>query len=226
MNKLYAALAMLLLAGCSDGTTPAPIQHYPTTAPHWIMQPGSWAEYEQTVGSAVYNPVTKKIEGITGLTSVNTFRITNLAYQHNGQPAIARVYGAAGVTADTVPVGLNGALVQTSNGTWIGESANGGCLDITPGEPVATIVPLLGEELSIRSTVKQPNGPDFQFQTYYRTDAVGDEVKTTLIEQPDLPGMIVYHYTLDGEIKGIVFGAVMPDNTVPLVTIYTRLNNQ
>jgi hypothetical protein len=34
--------------------------------------------------------------------------------------------------------------------------------------------------------------------------------------------MTVYHYTLDGELKRVVFGAVMADNSVPRLTVYER----
>jgi hypothetical protein len=71
--------------------------------------------------------------------------------------------------------------------------------------------------------VSQPNGPRFPFNTWYCTDAIGPEIRTTLIEQPAAPGMTVYHYTFDGELKRIVFGAVMADNSVPRLTVYERV---
>jgi hypothetical protein len=196
------------------------------------MRPKSFAEYEEyrpehheTLPDAYYDPQEKRLvyRLLEPMNHVQSFRITNLPYMHRGRPAIARVYGPVGVEITEVPADLKNTLVQTDYIGAISEAANAGCLDILPPEPILSTEPKLGETAFRNSVVKQPNGPDFPFNTWYRTDAVGEEVRTTLIEQPDDLGMVVYHYTFDGELKRVVFGAVMADNSVPRLTVYERV---
>jgi hypothetical protein len=175
-------------------------------------------------GTGFYDPEAKRL-GWDGeeVEQVQSFRITNLRYAHNGRPAIARVYGPVGVEQTEVPAGLVNTLVQQTKLGAIREVANAGCLDIWPGEPVLEINTWLGSVITTPNRVKQPNGPDFPFNTWYCTDyADANETRTTLIEQPDAPGMTVYHYVFDGELKRVGFGAVMADNAVPRLTVYER----
>lgn len=218
--------AILALAACSSGGSvpapqPAPIT-FPTS-PLWHMTPGTWVQYQAYLGTGTFDPATGYITiDQSSLKIGDPMRVTYFAAMMPGTantPAIWRCVETYGVT-QTALCPINLALVQQSNGTFIGEAANGTSPAIAPPEPELPLYPVAGQALTVTSTVQ--GGPDLV--TSFHTLAVGATIdgftgatETTLVERPGAAGEMAYVFVFDGELAEEWWGAVAADNSVQLV---------
>lgn len=221
----YLAIAALLLAGCASAPPITP--PYPNVLPGnstWALTPGSWAEYDVTIGTGSIDSTGAITVDPASMVLNDHVRVTNIATTiapGSTQLATARCSTEAGTAVLILPVDTTTCLFERQSWSVIGESGNWTTL-LDPVEPLLTVNPIAGEVVTNTTSVSTGGS----LVTEHRTlqvggayDGLDSATVTSLIERPaGMPRAYEYVFS-GGELAEILYGDAGTDGTIAALVV-------